>query len=243
MRSPRSSSVRRQQPSRPAWIEGVSRASPIVLGYVPIGIAFGVLAQQAGVAPLNALLMSVIVFAGSAQLIAVGMIAADAPPASIVLTTFVVNLRHLLMSAALSPHLRCWRLPEIARFSFELTDETFALHSTRFAAGQPAKIESFASNATAHAAWVFGSWIGVALGTVIGNVEALGLDYALPAMFIALLVLQIEDRRQVIVAVLTGGLALALQQVGFDQWSVIVATVIGATIGLGGDTWINRPSS
>jgi len=80
MRSPRSSSVRRQQPSRPAWIEGVSRASPIVLGYVPIGIAFGVLAQQAGVAPLNALLMSVIVFAGSAQLIAVGMIAADAPP-------------------------------------------------------------------------------------------------------------------------------------------------------------------
>ena len=81
------------------------QALPIILGYVPVGFAYGVLAQKSGLSGLNTLLMSALVYAGSAQLIAVGLFAAAVNPLAIVATTFIVNLRHLLMSAALAPYL------------------------------------------------------------------------------------------------------------------------------------------
>ncbi|MEE8390137.1 MAG: AzlC family ABC transporter permease, partial [Anaerolineae bacterium] len=89
--------------TRPGWLAGIIQAGPIVLGYIPIGLAFGVLAQKAGISTLNTLLMSLLVYAGSSQLIAVGLFASGVPALSVVLTTFVVNLRHVLLSAALSP--------------------------------------------------------------------------------------------------------------------------------------------
>ena len=119
-------------PAKRGWTSGVSQALPIVFGYVPIGIAFGILAQKAGISTVNTLLMSLIVYAGSSQLIAVGLFGAGVPPVSIILTTFVVNLRHMLMSAAVAPYLKGWRKVELASFAYELTDETFAVHSGRF---------------------------------------------------------------------------------------------------------------
>ncbi|MGE5653154.1 MAG: AzlC family ABC transporter permease, partial [Bacillota bacterium] len=85
---------------------GARAALPIVLGYVPIGLAFGVLAVQQGLGVPGIFLMSLIVYAGSAQFIATGMLAAGASPTAIIATTFLVNLRHLLMSASMSAHLR-----------------------------------------------------------------------------------------------------------------------------------------
>ncbi len=76
---------------------------PIALGYIPVGFAYGVLAQKAGLSAFNTVLMSIIGYAGSAQLIVVGLIAAGISPLSIIVTTVIVNLRHMLMSAALSP--------------------------------------------------------------------------------------------------------------------------------------------
>jgi len=90
---------------------GMAAAWPICLGYAPIGLAFGVLAQKAGLTPLEIGLMSVIVFAGSSQFIAVSMLAAGASVFSIVTTTFIVNLRHFLMSSALAVYLKNWLLP------------------------------------------------------------------------------------------------------------------------------------
>ncbi|MGC9396434.1 MAG: hypothetical protein ACP5J4_16440 [Anaerolineae bacterium] len=92
--------------------------------------------------------------------------------------------------------------------------------------------EVFAINATAQLSWIFGSWVGAVAGQLIGDVKPLALDYALPAMFIALLVMQIKDRRHIIVAVATGLLAVALTLGGLGHWSVIVATLIGATLGM-----------
>ena len=231
------------QSGRRGWRSGVSQAIPIVMGYVPIGLAYGVLAQKAGLSPLNTLLMSIIVYAGSSQLIAVGLIGAGAPPLSIILTTFVVNLRHLLMSAAVSPFLKGWSKPKLAIFAYELTDESFAVHSVRFAADGPNFAEAIATNATAQAAWVTGSGLGIMLGSAITDVEPLGLDYALSAMFIALLVLQIADRVQIAVALVTGALSVGLLLAGLEQWSVMIATVIGAAIGVILEKWNKRPSS
>jgi 4-azaleucine resistance transporter AzlC len=226
-----------------AWVSGLTKASPIVFGYIPIGLTFGVLAQKAGLSSFNALMMSLLVYAGSSQLVATGLFAAGAPAASIILTTFVVNLRHLLLSAAIAPFLKRWRKRELAAFAYQLTDETFALHAARFPSGMPSKVEVFAINATAQTVWLLGTGLGGALGQVIADVEPLGLDYVLPAMFVALIVLQIKDGGQIGVALIAGALSVSLLTLGIDQWNVIIATVISASIGVLIEQWINEPSS
>ena len=236
-------SIAEAHPAKRGWTAGVSQALPIVLGYVPIGIAYGILAQKAGISTVNTLLMSVIVFAGSSQLIAVGLFSAGVPPVSIILTTFVVNLRHMLMSAAVAPYLKGWRKIELAGFAYELTDETFAVHSGRFVSYGPDKAEAFTINVIAQAAWVLGTWLGIVVGGFIKDPKSLALDYALPAMFIALLVMQIKDRVQIAVALLTGVLAVGLLLAGVNQWNVMLATLIGATLGVGIEKWIKKSSS
>jgi len=228
--------------SRPAAAEdniirqalaGAVRAVPIILGYMPIGMAFGVLASTAGLSIFSAVAMSVFVFAGSAQLISVGLIDAGAGIAAITMTVFLVNLRHLLMSAYLAPHLRYLKPWQQALFSYEITDESFALHSAYFRKqGRPPKAELFALNHSAHLAWVagtlLGSWVGVRLTF---DTEVFGVDYALPAMFIALLVMQIENYKHVAIAVIAGILGLVFYLSGMNQLYIILATVIAATIG------------
>lgn len=228
--------------SRP-WLQGMTQALPIVLGYIPVGFAYGVLAQKAGLSAFNTLLMSVIVYAGSAQLISVGLIASGLAPLSIIITTFIVNLRHMLMSAALSPHLQNWRKRELSAFAYEITDESFALHATRMEDGGRPKSETFAINLTAQASWVLGTALGIFGGQLIAEIEPFALDYALPAMFIALLVIQIRNKVQVVVAVLAGVFSLGLYWRGLQQWYVIVATVLAATLGVVFEQWTKKQSS
>ena len=221
----------------------VAPAVPIVIGYLPIGLTYGVLAQKAGLSSLNAVMMSLLVYAGSSQLVAAGLFAAGAPAPSIVLTTFVVNLRHMLLSAAIAPFLKHWRKRELAAFAYQLTDETFALHAARFPSGVPPKWHVFTVNATAQASWLMGTGLGVALGQMMANIEPFGLDYVLPAMFIALIMLQIEGAADVAVALFTGALSVALLMLGTGQWNVIIATFIGATVGMVLKLWTNNRSS
>jgi 4-azaleucine resistance transporter AzlC len=231
-----------QSQARSALVRAAGQALPIVLGYIPVGFAYGVLALKNGIDPVNTVLMSLLVFAGSAQLIAVGMFGAGIAPLAIVATTFVVNLRHLLMSAAMSPYLGKWRKRELAAFSYQLTDETFALHAARFARGDGNKGETFWINAIAQSAWVTGSILGVVASTLITDVRPIGLDYALPAMFIALLVGQIKDRAHLVVAAIAAVTAVVLKLLGVTQACTILATVIAATLGLGVDAWIRKQS-
>ncbi|KJS01257.1 MAG: branched-chain amino acid ABC transporter permease [Desulfobulbaceae bacterium BRH_c16a] len=223
-----------------ALAKGVRRAMPIVLGYVPIGFAYGVLAGKSGISDANTLLMSLIVFAGSSQFIAVGLFASGTGPAAVILTTFVVNLRHMLMAASLAPFLSGWKKRHLAWFSYELTDETFALHSASAATLSECRLEALSLNMTAQASWVAGTLLGIVASGLIGDVKPLGLDYALAAMFIGLLVGQCENRVRVITAILSGGIATLLYLAGWHQFHIIVATVAGATLGLMVEQWIKR---
>ncbi|WP_208294806.1 AzlC family ABC transporter permease [Nitratidesulfovibrio liaohensis] len=220
-----------------AVLSGMRQALPIVLGYVPVAFAFGVLARKTGIPASGAVCMSLMVFAGSAQLISVSLLAGGASPATVVLTTFVVNLRHLLMSAALAPALRRWPRALQALFAFQLTDETFALHVSRLPSTpgdtrpEPPRAETLALNMTAQSAWVMGTIIGVFGSELVADVRPLGLDYALPAMFIALLLPYCRKaRRFALAAVLAGGLSVLLALAGAGQWNVIIATVCAATL-------------
>jgi 4-azaleucine resistance transporter AzlC len=221
-------------------MRGIQRALPIVLGYVPIGFAYGVLAGKSGLSETNILLMSLIVFAGSAQFIAVGLFASGTGPAAIILTTFVVNLRHMLMAAALAPYLDGWKRRYLAFFSYQLTDETFALHSSRAVDLKECREEALSLNMTAQFSWVMGTGFGIVASGLIGDVKPLGLDYALAAMFIGLLVGQCQNKIRILTAVLSGGIATGLYLLGLHQFHIIFATVIGATLGLGVEQWIKR---
>lgn len=222
------------------WLVGAKRATPIILGYIPIGFAYGVLADKSGLSTLNTLLMSIIVFAGSAQFIAVGLFAAGSGPVAIIATTFVVNLRHVLMSAALSPFVSSWRKRDLYLFSFELTDESFALHSSAASELNDSPCEAISLNVTAQLAWVMGTGLGLVASGLIVDVRPFGIDYALAAMFIGLLVGQCTSLLRVLTAAFAGGLATVLSLYGFDQFNVILATVVAATVGLGVEQWIKK---
>ena len=219
------------------WWTGARSAIPIVFGYLPIGFAFGVLAVKAGIGLVPALLMSVFVFAGSAQLIAVGLIGAGADWVSIAVTTFVVNLRHLLMSAALTPYLRRLSRWEAAWFGFELTDETFAVHSSELAKEDSSRSHLFALNGTAHLGWIVGTVLGALLGVSMLESGQWGLDFALPAMFIALLILQCKSRRHILVAVAASVISVALAVDFTARWNVIIATLTAGILGVCLEKW------
>lgn len=221
-------------------VAGAKRALPIVLGYIPIGFAYGVLADKSGLSPFNTILMSIIVFAGSAQFVAVGLFAAGAGALSVILTTFVVNLRHMLMSAALSPFMAKWKKWQLSLFSFELTDESFALHSARSGELNDEKVEAVSLNVTAQISWIGGTILGIFASNLILDIKPLGIDYALAAMFIGLLVGQCGSFVRVITAIAAGLLATGLYLAGFDQFHVIAATVTAATFGLGVEQWIKK---
>ncbi|MBA4385101.1 MAG: branched-chain amino acid ABC transporter permease [Anaerolinea sp.] len=209
----------------------ITPALPVVLGYIPVGFAYGVLGVNAGIGTFNTILMSLIVFAGSAQLMATGFFVQGLNPFSIIITTFIVNLRHMLMSASLSTHMKQWRKFEVAGFCFELTDETFAVHSLRFNGGDTAALPAMTINLICQLSWVLGTILGALAGNLISDVRPFALDYALPAMFIALLILQVHNRKHVIVAVVGAVISIVLWKIGITQWNVILATVIGATLG------------
>lgn len=218
-------------PREPTLAEGLRAALPIVLGYLPIGMAYGILASQAHLTTAEAVAMSLIVFAGSAQFIAVGMLAAGTGPWPIIVTTFLVNLRHLLMSAALSVSFRRIPRPLQALLAFWITDESFVVTSTTLAGRQATVPFLVGLQITGYLGWVASSLAGAVLGNLASGIADLGMDYALPAMFIALLVLQVRDRGTLLVAALAAALSVFLANVPGNA-NVIVATVVAATVGV-----------
>ncbi|MBU2647440.1 AzlC family ABC transporter permease [bacterium] len=224
----------------PGISEGLKVAFPIIIGYIPIGIAFGVLSRKVGISVFNTVMMSLIVFAGSSQLIAVGMFLAGASAVSVIVTAFIVNLRHFLMTAALSPFLKSWRKLELAAFAFEVTDESFGVHAAMFSSGNYQKESAFTVNIAAQISWLAGTWIGIVASQMISDIERLALDYALPAMFIGLLVVATNDRTKVVVALIAGFLSVLFFQVHLDQWNVVFATLIGASSGILLEKWIKK---
>lgn len=213
-----------------SFFRGTHLALPIILGYLPVGFAFGVLAVQAGMSAVAVIMMSLFVFAGSAQLIAADLIGGGTGTAGVILTTFIVNLRHLLMSAALTAYLKNWSKPLQALFAFELTDETFAANLGRFYIKGVNTGETFGLNAASHFGWVIGSALGVFFDSAIGDVKPFGLDFALPAMFIALLVPHFAVSRRILAILFGASLSLVFAILGAGQWNVVLATAAAATL-------------
>ena len=217
--------------SRTALSKGAAAAWPICLGYMPIGLAFGVLAQKAGLSPLEIGLMSVMVFAGSSQFIGVSMLAAGASMVSIVATTFIVNLRHFLMSSALAVYLKNANRKKLSFFAYGVTDESFAVNLSKFKDEDWDLDSALATNFTANFTWIITTMLGGIGGQFIPE-HTFGIDYALIAMFICLLVLQIRGFLYVAVAIIAGIMALFLSILIPGNSYIVIASMAAAAIGV-----------
>ena len=222
--------------------KGVKAALPVVFGYFPIGLAFGVLAVQSGMSIMEIFLMSLLVYAGSAQFIGAGMLAAQASIGAIVLTTFLVNSRHLLMTASLAPYMKNIRPKLLSILGFWVTDETFAISISAVAKQQQGKGYFFGLFITAHIAWLSSTVLGAMMGNFIPEPQAFGLDFALPAMFIALLILQVRHKKAIAVGIVAAALSIGIKLNVPGSWNIILATIISATIGVLIDQWMEKSS-
>jgi 4-azaleucine resistance transporter AzlC len=210
---------------------GVAAAWPVCLGYFPIGLSLGVLAQKAGLAPWQMGAMSLLVFAGGSQFIAIAMLAGGASPLAIVSTTFMVNLRHLLMSSALAVHFPGVSRRFLALFAYGLTDESFAVNLTRFNQGGWNRFSALTLNHTANATWIISSVTGVYLGQLVPP-GAAGVDYALTGMFICLLVFQLRGPIFTVTALIAAACSLLAYLWLPGNAYVIVASCLAATAGV-----------
>ena len=210
--------------------QGAAAAWPICLGYFPIGLALGVLAQKAGLPWWAVAMMSVLVFAGSAQFICVAMLSAGASTPAIVLTTFVVNLRHVLMSSALAVYLQGVNRAFLALYSYGVTDESFAVNLTRFRTGDWGRWQALVVNHLANAVWIMATSCGALVGQFVPQ-GALGVDYALTGMFICLLAFQLQGRLYIVTGLLAAAMSVAWYLLIPGDSYIVGASISAATIG------------
>lgn len=211
----------------------MKEAVPVVLGYLPIGMAYGILGVSAGVPAWAVIGMSVVVFAGSAQLVGVSLMGAGASPATLLATTLLLNLRHLLYSSALVPKIERMSKGRLAWVAAELTDETFVM-ATRAAEKRGRLAFPFLAglNGLSQLSWLAGSAVGALAGSFVGDPGRWGLDYALTAMFIGLLALQLHGRRELMVAAVAAAASLLLAVVGVGAWGALAATIVASVAGM-----------
>ncbi len=217
--------------------DGMRACLPVVMGYAALGITFGVVARPAGLSVAEVSLMSLILYAGSAQFVAASMIAAGASASAIAATVLLVNIRHFLYSAALAPRLRQLPVWKSVLVGAELTDETFTVAAGKLGADRSPVSASwlFGLNLTAQATWVMATTVGALAGSTIPDPRVLGLDFALPAMFAALLVLQVAHRPRwrvpILVALLGASIAVGSTLVIPAGWAIVLAGVAAAGVG------------
>lgn len=214
---------------------GITAGTPIMLGYLPVAITYGVLAKQSGMSLTELTLMSVMVYAGASQFMGVNMIAVGAGVVEIIMATFVLNFRHFVMSLSFMNRLRGVGLNTRVALSLGLTDESFALSSihTKESDEENGALFYVALFLTAYFSWVFGSFLGGLFGEVIPEKLSQSMGVALYAMFIGLLVPNVKKELRVgliaIIAMLINVICTQFMSVG---WSIVIATVLGGSSGI-----------
>jgi 4-azaleucine resistance transporter AzlC len=220
---------------RQAFSLGLRAVLPILVGVAPFGIIYGVVALQSGIPALAAMAMSSIVFAGSAQFLLAQLVGAGAPLLLTAGAVGLVNLRHALYSASVAPilaHLpRRWKL----LLAYLLTDEAYAAAIPHLMAAKPNTPQS------AYAHWIlfgsgFGLWAGWQLATLAGVLigaqlpSGLGLDFALPLTFIAIVVPMVGSRALLLAALTAGAVAVTLAALPY-KLGLFIAALAGLAAG------------
>lgn len=225
--------------SRSQFLAGVKAEAPILLGVIPFGMIYGVLALAAGVPVALAQAMSAVVFAGSAQFVTAQLVGAGAPALVIVATAFVVNLRHALYSASVAPYLKplhpIWKW----LLAYLLTDEAYAVAIIHYHRGDDASGKHWfflGAGLALWSTWQASTAVGIYLGAQVP--ASWSLDFTLALTFIALVVPALRDRAGVAAAG-TAGLAAILGAGLPYKLGLVVAALAGIVAGL----WVESMSA
>ncbi len=195
------------RPSGHRHRDGARRVAPLALAVSLFGVTFGVLARDAGFSSLASIVFSVTTFAGSAQFAAAGVLSAGGTAIAAIAAALLLNTRYLAIGMSVAPVLHGPWWQRLLRGQV-VVDEAWAV--SHLGSGRYDRRLLLGAGLTLYAAWVGGTAVGVAFGSLIGDPEALGLDAAFPALFLALLPAQLTGRRSVVAALLGAGIALAL---------------------------------
>lgn len=217
-----------------SFLSGTRDSMPMLVGIVPFALIYGALASLAGLSLWQAVGMSLLVYAGSAQFIAISLLGMGSGALVILFTTLIVNLRHVLYSAALQPHVgrlgKRWRLS----LAFGLTDETFAVVQRRYVlrgSGEQGQWYHAGVALPLYVAWTSGSLLGALLGQRIPNLAAWGLDFAMLATFIGIVVPALRSRPQIAAALLAAAVALFCHGWPY-QLGLLAAALAGISCGV-----------
>jgi len=212
---------------RSEFRRGVRDVIPLLLGIIPFGFIAGIAAVNAGLGLPEAVGLSAIVFAGAAQLAALDLIGRDAPLTIVVVTAVVINLRMLMYSASIAPHFQRLSSRTKAAVAYLLTDQAYALAIARYRTEDSTRSVAyyFGVAATLWVVWQLTTIAGVVLGTSVP--ESLGLEFAVPLVFLALLIPAMEDGPTTIAGVLGGVVA-----VGTAGLPLNLGLLVGASVGI-----------
>ncbi|MBO5374966.1 MAG: AzlC family ABC transporter permease [Clostridia bacterium] len=215
-----------------AYLNGVRVALPVILGYLPVAIAFAVMASEAGFSRLEIIAMSTLVFAGASQIMAVGMIATGASMLSVVVATFVLNLRHFIMGSYIMKRLGKTSTIEKLTTANGITDEAFAIIGTT--EDEKCSVPYlFGIITVTYGSWVVGTALGAFVSMLIPASLSDALGIALYALFISLLVPKIKRSAHLITLVIfTALLNAVLGLIIPSSWAIIASCLIGALVGV-----------
>lgn len=214
---------------------GFAKTVPLLLGVFPFGIAYGVLAVQTGLSVFETMLMSAIVFAGGSQFLAVGMMASGVGGVMIVVSTLLVNLRHLVMGLSISPYL-AESSPWWQRMAaFAMTDESYLVSITHYrdqgqVTGSPAFL--LGSGLAIYVSWGIGSLIGALFGSAIADPAKFGLDFMMSVTFVTMLLPELKSARLIVVAAVSAAVATATYILVPGKWYIIIAVVAATLTGV-----------
>lgn len=217
--------------SREFW-QGIRAELPILVGVVPFGMIYGISALAAGMTPGSAQAMSSIVFAGSAQFVMVQLVEANVPLVVMLATGFVVNLRHALYSASISPYTSRLSLWWKVILSYLLTDEAYAVTIAHYNQPQdtgPKHWFFLGAGLTLWSGWQISTAVGIFLGAQVP--AQWGLEFALPLTFIALVVPNLKDRPGLLAAAAAGLTAIAAAGLPY-KLGLLTAALVGIVAGL-----------
>ncbi|HUF38619.1 MAG TPA: AzlC family ABC transporter permease [Anaerolineales bacterium] len=223
-----------QNPARAEFTRGFKDTLPLVIGAVPFGILFGALAVSAGISPAGTMGLSLFVFAGASQFLAAGLFAEGAGTLVIILTTFIVNLRHALYATTLGAHLQAlpqrWLIP----LGFWLTDESFAVAAQRFSEPDPGDDKHWyllGSEIFMYTNWQLCTLIGIILGRAIPDPAGWGLDFAMSVTFIGLVVPLLRTRPVVVCAAAAGVTAVLANGLP-HRLGLLSGALVGIALGM-----------
>jgi 4-azaleucine resistance transporter AzlC len=208
--------------------EGVLAGFPVAVGVAGYGVVFGVVANRAGLSVAEAALMSATVLAGAAQLVAVELWADPIPVVAVVTTTAVVNLRYVLMGAALRPWFRHLTPAQAYSSVFFFADENWALTMATLREGDTRGAFMLGSGVVLWALWIGATAVGATAGDLVGDPSKYGLDFVVTALFLTLAAGFWEGTASLRPWLPAAGVAFAVHALVPGQWYILAGALAGA---------------